>query len=65
MLPIDVIHVCQRNFGTNMLSLAFTINVLGILLTVRKIPGLQSDTASYMLQFPHLLHLPLLPHLPY
>ena len=39
---------CQLNFDTNMSGLAYVPKEQGILLTVRKNPGLQPDTASYL-----------------
>ena len=38
---------CQLNFDTKMSGLAYVPKEQGILLTVRKNPGLQPDTASY------------------
>ena len=39
---------CKVNFDTKMFGLAYVPKEQGILLTVRKIPGLQPDTASYV-----------------
>ena len=39
---------CQLNFDTKMSCLAYVPKEQGILLTVRKNPGLQPDTASYL-----------------
>ena len=39
---------CQLNFDTKMSGLAYVPKEQGILLTVRKNPGLQPDTASYL-----------------
>ena len=52
MLPMHIIHgwescACQLNFDTKMSGLAYVPKEQGILLTVRKNPGLQPDTASY------------------
>ena len=39
---------CQLNFDTKMSGLPYLPKEQGILLTVRKNPGLQPDTASYL-----------------
>ena len=39
---------CQLNFDTKMSGLAYVPKEQGILLTVRKNPGPQPDTASYL-----------------
>ena len=43
------ICACQLNFDTKMSGLAYVPKEQGILLTVRKNPGLQPDTASYII----------------
>ena len=46
---------CQLNFDTKMSGLAYVPKEQGILLTVRKNPGLQPDTASYVVNIFSLL----------